>query len=330
VPALFARKTAGAPSDSADAAAQREVMPRVVVQPEAGAPAVVFIHGRGSGETTYDTKRSDTWLEGLNVGRAVLGLPPLESTIACIAPEYGQLLEEFKLAVGNIHKLPSDVRSELGENSEVAVTSGVLRRVISQTNLYGTPNRACLHCVHRAGIVAKAKHSLADFVHNEAIHRLGINTRMADVVQWLADTAVRQRIRSHVVEQIRRAGIRPAVMIGHSLGSLVMLDALAYEPDLKPDLLVTCGSPIALATIRERMDEKLAEFVYDPGTSWVNAFDPADIVTGGKWVKRSISDGVQNWHVYNRSKSHAIDRYLEHPPVVQAISATIQETDGLS
>lgn len=83
-----------------------------------------------------------------------------------------------------------------------------------------------------------------------------------------------------VVEAVRRH--EPKVVIAHSLGSVVAYEALHAHPDLKVELLITLGSPLAM---RDVVFERLLPAPLNGrGTRpprvgrWVNIADPHDVV----------------------------------------------------
>ncbi|GHC98531.1 hypothetical protein GCM10010313_07500 [Streptomyces violarus] len=91
-----------------------------------------------------------------------------------------------------------------------------------------------------------------------------------------AGTRVRQRLADAIARQ------EPRVLIAHSLGSVVAYDTLWQYTDLKVDVLVTIGSPLAMPDVvlpyLEHPDDSRA-FSRPPGAAaWVNIADPGDLV----------------------------------------------------
>ncbi|MFH9060949.1 hypothetical protein ACH4GM_06980 [Streptomyces coeruleorubidus] len=91
-----------------------------------------------------------------------------------------------------------------------------------------------------------------------------------------ARTQVQQRLADAVARQ------RPRVLIAHSLGSVVAYDTLWQRTDLKVDVLVTIGSPLA-------MPDVVLPHLQHPGgfrsgsrppgaAAWINIADPGDLV----------------------------------------------------
>jgi hypothetical protein len=90
----------------------------------------------------------------------------------------------------------------------------------------------------------------------------------------------RQAVRDVVIQAVREH--RPSVLIAHSLGSVVAYEALCAAADTKVELLVTLGSPLALAG--GVFDILEPEPVGGLGTRppgverWVNLADRGDLV----------------------------------------------------
>jgi hypothetical protein len=130
-----------------------------------------------------------------------------------------------------------------------------------------------------------------------------------------ADTAA--RIRQLVAKTI---GARPAVVVAHSLGSVVVYDLLRRDPT--PGIvssLVTIGSPLAWPTIRRALEAADRGNVIPAAIPWTNVYDPLDVVTGGRslsllWpgvVDRPVSNG---W-----IDPHSAKRYLRQSDTAQAV-----------
>ncbi|GII63747.1 hypothetical protein Skr01_38320 [Sphaerisporangium krabiense] len=108
-----------------------------------------------------------------------------------------------------------------------------------------------------------------------------------------ADAAARVRARDAVAATIRRH--RPAVVIAHSLGSVVTYEALWAHPDLSVDLLITLGSPLGMrGVIFERLQPlpQQGRGRCPRGVRrWVNIADKDDIAAIPGALKGSF-DGV--------------------------------------
>jgi hypothetical protein len=99
------------------------------------------------------------------------------------------------------------------------------------------------------------------------------------------DSSVRLAAREEVAERIARK--RPDVVIAHSLGSVVAYEALHAHPELRPDLFLTLGSPLALPQVvfhrlhPTPQGEPPNVFGLRPPSAgrWVNIADPGDPVS---------------------------------------------------
>lgn len=99
---------------------------------------------------------------------------------------------------------------------------------------------------------------------------------LEDIELYFTDESRRQAAIDRVVDEVNEAG-GDVILLGHSLGSVVVYDALSEHPDLPVPGLITLGSPLGLPTIRRR----LRTLRFPQGVArWVNVYDPRDFVTG--------------------------------------------------
>ncbi len=123
-------------------------------------------------------------------------------------------------------------------------------------------------------------------------------------------------------EQIRqivtdKVGDDTRVLVGHSLGSVIVYDVLARGGAPHVQALVTLGSPLPLATVRSALPPRAASVVV-PGDDllWFNVHDPWDVVTAGYGLKPDADDiRVGN----RRSDPHALSEYLGRKETGEAI-----------
>ncbi len=99
---------------------------------------------------------------------------------------------------------------------------------------------------------------------------------LEDVELYFSDADRRQAAIDRVVQAVNAAG-GDVILLGHSLGSVVVYDALSEHPDLPVPGLITLGSPLGLPTARRRLRTRR----FPTGVArWVNVYDPRDFVTG--------------------------------------------------
>lgn len=98
------------------------------------------------------------------------------------------------------------------------------------------------------------------------------------------DDHLRADVLDRVAERIAAID-GPVVLLAHSLGSVVALDAL-HVRDLRVDLLISFGSPLGVRDFWGKAWQDPATFPYDRLGGWLNIVNINDLVT---W-RRGVSD----------------------------------------
>ncbi|MEU6369938.1 hypothetical protein ABZ876_30455 [Streptomyces sp. NPDC046931] len=133
------------------------------------------------------------------------------------------------------------------------------------------------------------------------------------------DAPQRRAVREEVAERLARH--RPRIVIAHSLGSVVAYEALHAHPELRPELFLTLGSPLALPRVvfdrlvpAPRADGRTPRGAGLPGrTRWVNIADPGDPVAVPPLLSRFF-DGVDLDHttvISGLFRFHHATNYLQ-------------------
>lgn len=147
-------------------------------------------------------------------------------------------------------------------------------------------------------------------------HRFGVAGRLlflGDLVQvrrFQREEDLAEEVLGRVRETLALGSAR--VLIGHSLGSVVALEAVSTLTGHGIDTLLTLGSPLGLRTIRRGLSPDAAAVApgLPPGVhTWVNIRDLRDPVAcaGGlaaTWAR------VTDQTVDNGGDPHAVERYL--------------------
>ncbi|MFJ9422471.1 serine peptidase [Streptomyces sp. NPDC101249] len=117
--------------------------------------------------------------------------------------------------------------------------------------------------------------------------RVFITMFFREVIAYLRAPDAPKRISAREEVAARIAQHRPRVVIAHSLGSVVAYEALQAHPELRPDLFLSLGSPLALPRVvferlvpaPSRAEGASARGAALPGgTRWVNIADVGDPV----------------------------------------------------
>jgi pimeloyl-ACP methyl ester carboxylesterase len=131
---------------------------------------------------------------------------------------------------------------------------------------------------------------------------------LREVYVYLTRHALRHRVRDLVIAALETH--QPAVVLAHSLGSVVAYEALHERPDLQVEALVTLGSPLGMpGSIFEALDPEPRDGrgVRPPGVrNWINIADLGDLVAvpaelGGRFdVDRHerVSIGFADFHTF--------------------------------
>jgi hypothetical protein len=149
--------------------------------------------------------------------------------------------------------------------------------------------------------------------------------RMREVRYYLTKPALAAEVRAFVRDEFK---LHTAVVIGHSLGSVIAYDLLrrqevgaAGTPGSAVHTLVTCGSPLGIPAVRRLMGlSDGTPLQLAPHIRWVNVFDPDDVVTGGAGLS-TVAPGLIEAQVDNGiGDPHAAVRYLRTAPVARAVA----------
>jgi hypothetical protein len=184
--------------------------------------------------------------------------------------------------------------------------------------------------------------------------RLGSNVFLQDVRRYLTSSLLRDLLARHVARAL--TAYRPDVVIAHSLGSAVAVEALALlgagqlpasDEFTPPRLLITAGAPLGRGRFLEAQSPRARSWVRNPGVDWLNLVDLTDEVVGGAAPPRQLYATtrhvvVNNDHVVNRlfsvtdslfgpeagiRSNHRVQHYLNHPPVVEALADASKSKD---
>ncbi|MFE2158956.1 serine peptidase [Streptomyces lydicus] len=135
------------------------------------------------------------------------------------------------------------------------------------------------------------------FSLNGRLTQLFIRLFFREVAAYLRtdDSPARLAAREEVAMRIARH--RPRVVIAHSLGTVIAYEALHAHPELRVELFLSLGSPLALP--RAVFDRLLPRPVGDPPARlgarpdgvarWVNIADPGDPVAIPPHLARSFT-----------------------------------------
>jgi hypothetical protein len=152
---------------------------------------------------------------------------------------------------------------------------------------------------------------------------------LKQVTAFLATPEVKERVLQRVAEEVTPD---TRVIVGHSLGSVVVYEFLARYRPPQVQLLVTLGSPLGIPNL---VFERLTPAPTGgagawPGgvVAWVNVADPDDHVALRKQLAplfpaRGGGAGVEDHLVDNGDDPHAASRYLNAAPTGVALGRVL-------
>ena len=147
----------------------------------------------------------------------------------------------------------------------------------------------------------------------------------AEVATYLrsADAEARHAARNRVAGAVRTH--RPAIVLAHSLGSVVAFETFWAYPELNVDLLITLGSPLALPhAVFPRLQPAPTNNrgTRPPGVqTWINLADPGDLVAlPPHGISNRFSGVNQDEHtVIHAFDFHLVGNYLRSRRLAQIV-----------
>ncbi|WP_174555221.1 hypothetical protein [Nocardia anaemiae] len=281
---------------------------------------VVCVHGIGAQVSGAELMLTE-WLPALNSGLSLAGTAPL-TRAEVAAGFYGDLFRppgQF-LSVGEPWFGPGDVDPEWEQELlvhwwQAAAEVDAAVRMPGDTSLARTPVpvQAILHQLSRSKFFAG----------------LAVRVLIRDLKQvrrYLFEPPLREQIRGRVRAVITED---TAVVVAHSLGSVVAYETLCSSPDHSVRALVTIGSPLGIPNlIFDRLEpcpvDGIASWPGGPGLVWTNISDGGDIVALVKRLDGRFGDGFAQrvWDslVHNGVHAHSAVPYLTDALTGRAIA----------
>jgi hypothetical protein len=164
---------------------------------------------------------------------------------------------------------------------------------------------------------------------------IGAGTDTRDVRNLLSDVfyvmdpakrcAAEQRV-AQLIDSV--ATTRPVIIVAYSLGSIVTYDYLrsASAERLKNVQLITVGSPLGVAILRELLLDDSEPRAPTGLRSWVNIYDPNDFFS-------APVNASETGHILDRAIAHAdtaaphdLSHYLRDPTTIDALRGAIHSS----
>ena len=116
----------------------------------------------------------------------------------------------------------------------------------------------------------------------------------------------------------------PAIVVGHSLGTIVTFKLLRKNTGPEVPLYLTLGSPLAVRAVKDAIGPRFAR---PPQVRrWVNALDKDDAVTIGRSLtQRTFGADIENIEKVENGQDdpHSVSMYLRDPEVVRILAQAL-------
>ncbi len=180
---------------------------------------------------------------------------------------------------------------------------------------------------------------LPGWLHN-AGYRAFVFLFLKDVRLFMGDAAVREAAIAHVLGDLDR--VRPHVVIAHSLGAVIAVEALAQSDSAdSPQLLVTAGAPFSWPCFIDSWSPAAAAWLAAERCQWWNILDLSDEVTANRVPPEFPYVAARHVVVNNdrfapnqantdgrHDSNHRARDYLRHPKLSEAFEAVRQVALG--
>lgn len=275
---------------------------------------LVLVHGRDLDGRDPEALEAQ-WLGALGAGLAAAGSPlrPTEDDASFVY--YGDTLERWvdgrTPPPVTVHALAADPaalpRLVLAlQDGEARFLLDVAREVLAAAGPSLAPP-----AVEAEGVVGDAlvevlvaTLALVDR-HVPGVSAAVLLTLTRDVYAYLHDDAVRRVIDAGLADAL--AGDEPAVVVAHSLGSVVAYSVLAGRvPGPEVPLLLTPGSPLGIRAAREALESRVPPAFPARAGRWVSPRDPRDLLalhdlTADAFPLPAASSTIEALRVTNRA-----------------------------
>jgi len=179
-------------------------------------------------------------------------------------------------------------------------------------------------------------HNLLPARVRNAGYRAFVFLFLKDVRLYMGDTTVRAAAIAHVLADLDL--VRPHVVIAHSLGAVIAVEALAKSDwAYSPQLLVTAGAPFSWPRFMDSWSPAAAAWLQAKRCDWWNIVDLSDEVTANRVPPQTPYIAARHVIVNNdhfapnlsdpdgrHTSNHRARDYLRHPKLSEAIQAVCQ------
>ncbi len=282
---------------------------------------IVGIHGIAQEVRGPDVLRAQ-WAPALRDGVVLSGAEPPDEADLAIA-FYGNLFrKKGGKAVGDAQYMAADVEEGFEQELLETLWAGA---AASDDAVPGPDAKTKLRT---SKTVQRALNALSQSRFFSGLTERMIIGFIKQVHVYMSDDSVRAEIQE-LVERV--VGPDTAVLVGHSLGSVVAYEAACAHPDWDVSL-VTLGSPLGIRNLvferlRPSPQNDRGQFPESAAT-WTNIADTGDVVALVKRLAPLFGERVNDLLVNNGSKAHDVSPYLTAAQTGHAIAEGLARRAG--
>ncbi len=279
---------------------------------------ILVVHGI-SNQYGGEAELHAAWFPALCDGLNRAQWTPLPQPDDCFCAFYGDLFRATG-SLGGDAVAPSDIGDD-----EVQLLERVWRAAAASDPAVPRPEEFGETLAWAPRIAQRALASLAKSKYLADRVPLQFLGDLRQVVYYLNRPDIRSRILDRVLPRIVP---EMRIVIGHSLGSVIAYEALAAQPDIKPDLL-TVGSPLAIRNIvfdklTPRPEPSGLRGAWPGGVRrWTNIAATGDIVAAEKRLAPLFGPRVEDFVIESGWDAHSSTRYLNSEQAGRAIARAL-------
>ncbi len=287
---------------------------------------LILIHGiNNEGKTTDEIESS--WMDELKFAWKSDGLNAPKD-LKILTANYGNELADFSRTSVDAVKAGSSSKTvstqEFALYQEYADYLGITpEQIEAAASAYGFNTLAIEQgAPHEAWVIGIAS-VLESLLPDKGKYIAARFLRQAAV--YIERKGVQNAIKALVRKQVFQGDPdEPAVVIAHSLGTVVSYELLTQEPAAinSVRLFCTLGSPLAVRIICNYIGKR-SEFPRPPIVNWFNAHQRNDFVTMGRGLSKGVLgfDGIDDFGnvVNDEDDKHCVLAYLRDQTVARRI-----------
>jgi hypothetical protein len=288
-------------------------------------PRVLGVHGIAQ-QFKGGYQLGTAWFNSLRDGLVTAGYRPVASSLASADVRVAFFGDLFRPKGAMAGAEPPYTAADVQSGPERYLLAEFYQAAVEQDPSLGPPPGAM------GPGRAAAQTMLERLLRSQTFARVaqrGFIGNLKQVTAFLATPDVKESVLQRVHGEVTPD---TQIIIGHSLGSVVVYEYMVRYSPSQVELLVTLGSPLGIPNlIFDKLTPRPADGLGAwPGTvaGWVNVADPDDIVALRKQLSPLFGApageaGVEDYLVDNGGEPHAISRYLNAEPTGAAVGRVL-------